>query len=89
MQKRIENLQFVQRLNFEFIDFRKNNGTKNLLIFDDSFEGIRNSEAFVNFATAERHRGLSSIYIKRTLFHQSELGGDVVLRRISPWRATI
>ena len=34
MQKEIENLEFVQGVNFEFIDSLKNNGTKNLLIFD-------------------------------------------------------
>ena len=36
MQNEIENLEFVQGVNFEFINSLKNNGTKNLLIFDDS-----------------------------------------------------
>ena len=36
MQKEIENLEFVQGVNFEFIDSLKNNGTKYLLMFDDS-----------------------------------------------------
>ena len=36
MQKETENLEFVQGVNFEFIDSLKNNGTKYLLIFDDS-----------------------------------------------------
>ena len=40
MQKEIENLEFVQAVNFEFIDSLKNNGTKYLLIFDDSCEKI-------------------------------------------------
>ena len=35
MQKEIENLEFVQLVNFEFIDSLKNNGKKHLLIFDD------------------------------------------------------
>ena len=35
MQKEIENLEFVQGVNFEFVDSLKNNGTKYLLIFDD------------------------------------------------------
>ena len=36
MQKEIENLEFVQGVNFEFFDALKNNSTKYLLIFDDS-----------------------------------------------------
>ena len=80
MQKEIENLEFVQGVNFEFIDSLKNNGTKYLLIFDDSCEEICNSKAFVDIATAGRHRGLSTIYIKHNLFHQSELGRDVELQ---------
>ena len=70
MQKEIENLEFVQGVNFEFIDSLKNNGTKYLLIFDDSLEEICNSEAFV---TPGRHRGPSTIYIKHNLFRQSKL----------------
>ena len=38
MQKEIENLEFVQGVNFEFIDSLKNNGTNYLLLFDDSCE---------------------------------------------------
>ena len=72
MQKGIENLEFVQGVNFEFIDSLKNNGTKYLLIFDDSCGEICNSKAFVDIATAGRHRGLNTIYIKHNLFHQSK-----------------
>ena len=60
----------------------KNNGTKYLLIFDDSCEEICNSKAFVDIATAGRHRGRSKIYIKHNLFHQSKLGRDVELQNI-------
>ena len=74
MQKEIENLEFVQGVNFEFIDSLKNNGTKYLLIFDDSCEEIWNAKVFVDIATARRHRGLSTIYNKHNLFHQSKLG---------------
>ena len=81
MQKKIENLEFVQGVNFDFIDSLKNNGTKYLLIFDDSCEEICNSKAFVDIATAGRHRGLSAIYIKHNLFHQSKLGRDVELQK--------
>ena len=70
----------MQGVNFEFNDSLKNNATKNLLIFDDSREEICNSKAFVDIATAGRHRGLSTIYIKHNLFHQSKLGRDVELQ---------
>ena len=73
IQKEIENLEFVQGVNFEFIDSSKNNGTKYLLLFDDSCEEICNSKAFVDIATAGRHRGLSTIYVKHNFFHQSKL----------------
>ena len=80
MQKEIKNLEFVQGVNFEFIDSLENNGTKYLLIFDDSCEEICNSKALVDIATAGRHRGLSTIYIKHNLFHQSKLGRDAELQ---------
>ena len=51
-----------------------------MLIFDDSCAEICNSKTFVDIATAGRHRGLSTIYIKHNLFHQSKLGRDVELQ---------
>ena len=80
MQKEIENLEFVRGVIFEFIDSLKNNGTKCLLVFEDSCEEICNSKTFVDLATAGRHRGLSTIYIKHNLFHQSKLERDVELQ---------
>ena len=80
MQKKIENLEFVQGVKFDFIDSLKNNGTKYLLIFDDSCKEICNSKAFVDIATAGRHPGLSAIYIKHNLFHQSKLVRNVELQ---------
>ena len=74
MQKEIENLELVRGVNFEFMDSLKNNGTKFLLFLDDSCEEICQSRAFVDIATAGRHRGLSTIYIKHNLFHQSKFG---------------
>ena len=73
MHKDIENLKFVQGVNFEFIDSVKNNGTKYLLIFDDSCQEICKLEVFVDIDTAGRHRGLSPIYIKHNLFYQNKL----------------
>ena len=80
MQKEIEKLEFVRGVNFEFIDWLGNNGTKYLLFFDNSCEEICNSKAFVDIANAGRHRGLSTIYFKHNLFHQSKLGRDVELQ---------
>ena len=74
-----QNIEFVQGVNFEFIDFLKNDGTKCLLVFDDSCEEIWNSKAFFDIATAGRHRGLSTIYLKHNFFHHSKLGKDVEL----------
>ena len=80
MQKEIENPEFVRGVNFEFLDSLKNNGTKYLLIFDDSCEEICISKAFVDKARAGRHWGLSTIYIKHNVFHQSKPGRDVELQ---------
>ena len=80
MQKENGNLGFVQGENFEFNDSLKNNDTKYFLTFDDSCEEICNSKAFVDVATAGRHRSVSTIYIKHNFFHWSKLGRDVVLR---------
>ena len=38
------------------------------------------SKEFVKIATAGRHRGLSTIYIKHNLFHKSTLGRDIELQ---------
>ena len=38
------------------------------------------SEAFVHIATARRHHGLSTFYIKLNLFHQNRLGRDFELQ---------
>ena len=80
MQTENENLEFLQRVHFEFIDSLRNNGTKYLLIFDDSCEKHCNSKAFVDIATTGRHRGLSTVYSNCNLSHQSKLGRDVELQ---------
>ena len=70
----------MRGVNFEFVDLLKNNGTKYLLIFDDSCEEICNSKAFIDIATAGKHRSLSTICIKHNRFHQSKLGKEVELQ---------
>ena len=79
-KKRSKNRVFVQGVNFDFIESLKNNDTKNLVIFANSCEEIFNSKAFVDIATAGRHRGLNTIYKKHNLFHQSKLGQNVELQ---------
>ena len=80
MQKEIDKFEFVQGVHFAFINSLKNNGTNYLLFFDDSCEEICNSNELVDIATAGRHSGLSTIYIKHNLIRQSKLGKDVELR---------
>ena len=79
MWKENENLEFVQGVNFPLADSFKSNGTKYLLISGDSYGEICNSKTFVDFASAGGHRGLSSIFNKHNLFHQTKLGRDVEL----------
>ena len=74
MQREFDNLEFVPDVHFEIINSLKNNGTKYMLIFDDSCAEICNSKEFVDIATAGRHRGFNTIYTKHNLFHQSKLG---------------
>ena len=62
--------EFVQGVQFEFINSLKNNGTSYLPICDDSCAEIRNSKEFVDIANAGRNRVFSNIYIKHKLFHQ-------------------
>ena len=78
---RRKNSKFIQGVDFELIEILPNHGTKYLLIFDDSCEKISNSKQFVKIATAGRHRGLNTIYIKHNLFHQNKLGRDVQLQK--------
>ena len=47
----MEILELVQGVSIELFDFLKNNGTKYLLIFEDSCEEICNSKVFVDIAT--------------------------------------
>ena len=74
-----KNLKFIQGVDFDLIENLPNNRTKYLLMFEVSCEEISNFKQFVKIATAGRHRGLNTIYIKHNLFHQSKLVRDVEL----------
>ena len=80
MLKEIEIIEFIQGVKCDFIDSLENNGTKYLLVFDDSCHQICNSTEIEKIAAAGRHRGLSTIYIKHNLFHKSKLGRDIELQ---------
>ena len=80
MQNELENLEFVQGVNFETIDSLGNNNTKYLLSFDNSCEEICNSKVFVDTATAGGHRGLSIVYNRHNSYHEKELGRVVELQ---------
>ena len=80
MEKEIDYFEFVKGVIFELNNSLKNNDTKYLLIFDDSCEEVCTSKEFVKNATAGRHRGLSTLYIKQNLFHKSTLGRDIELQ---------
>ena len=88
MQKEIENLESVQGVNFEIIDSLEDNGLNFFLAFDNSCEVICKSKAFVDFATAGRHLGLSTIHFKHNLFHQNKLGRHVELQNTHIVRCT-
>ena len=53
---------------------------KYLLVSDKSCEEICNSKAFVDFATARRHRRLSNFYTKHNLYHHSKSGVNFELQ---------
>ena len=80
MQKEIDNFEFVQRVHFALLHSLKINGTKSLLISDNSGADICNSKEFVDIATAGRHHGFSTIYINHNSFHQNELRRNVELQ---------
>ena len=80
MQKESESLEFVEGVNSKFIDSLRKNGREYLLKFDFSCEETCNWKAFVDIATAERHRGPSKIYIKHNILQQSKLGRVIELQ---------
>ena len=80
MQKQIDNHEFIQDVNFEFINSLKKNGTRYLFFFYDSCAEICNCGESVDIATPGRHREFSTIHTKHNLFNQSKLGSVVQLQ---------
>ena len=80
MRNEIENLEFVQGVNFEIMDSLKNNGTKGLVNFDDSCQEMCNSKVFVDIASTGWHRELITFYNKHNLFHRRKIWWDLELQ---------
>ena len=76
----LTNIEYINGVNFDMIRALPNDGTKYLLIFDDSCDEICRSKDFQTIATAGRHRGLNVLYLKHNLFHKSPLGRDIELQ---------
>ena len=70
----------IQGVDFDLIEKLSITELSICLYLIYSCREITNSKQFVKFATAVRHRGLNTIYIKHNLFHQSKLGRDVELQ---------
>lgn len=80
MLSNIQNIEFIQCVNFELVENLPSDGTNYLLIFDDSCAEISRSKEFEKIATSGRHKKLNAIYIKHNLFHKSAIGRDVELQ---------
>ena len=80
MMQSIAGIEFIHDVDFELIENLPADGTKFLLIFDDSLETFSKSEKFNEIATADRHRNLNCVYIKHNLFHKNKTGRDAALQ---------
>ena len=80
MLKEIDNIEFIQNVDFDLIENLPSDGTNYMLIFDDSCEEICKSTHFNKLATAGRHKNLSCIYVKHNLFHKGSIGRDAELQ---------
>ena len=80
MQKEIENFDFVEGVNLDFLIYLKTNRVKYLFFFDDSCQKICALGVLKKIAVAGKHRGLSTRYKKHSLFHNSEIGPGVELQ---------
>ena len=80
MMQSIADIEFIQGVDFDLIDNLPADGTKYLLLFDDSMDILSKSEKFNGIATAGRHRNLNCVYIKHNLFHKNKTGRDAELQ---------
>ena len=80
MMQEIDNIEFIESIDFDLIKNLPNDGTNYLIIFDDSCDEISRSKEFDELATAGRHKKLNCIYVKHNLFHKSSNGRDAELQ---------
>ena len=76
MMRLIAVIEFIQGVDFDLIDNLPAEGTKYLLIFDDSVDIISKSGKLNAIETAVRHRNLNCVYIKHNLFNKNKTGRD-------------
>ena len=79
MMQSIAGIEFFQGVDFELTEKLPADGTKYLVIFDDSIETLSKSEKFNEIATTGRHQNLNCVYIKHNLFHK-KTGRDAELQ---------
>ena len=76
--KKVDNLEFIQVDDFEFIDSLKKQQYKVVVDFwRILWRFLKFKRIFFYEATTETHRWLSAIYIKEIFFHRSKLRRDV------------
>ena len=80
MMSQVNNIEFINCIDFDMIENLPIDGTNYLLVFDDSCSEISKSLRFEKIATAGRHKKLNVIYIKHNLYHKSSLGRDIELQ---------
>ena len=65
---------------WKFWIFRIFKHQRYLIFFGDSCKNFCYLKTFIDVATAQRHRGFSTVYYKHNLIHQGKLGKDVELQ---------
>ena len=79
LEKRPE-VELINSTDFSFVFDLPQDGTKYLLIFDDSCEEIMANKNFNKLTTAGRHKNLNTILVKHNLFHKGKHGRDAELQ---------
>ena len=80
MMQSIADIEFIQGVDFELIANLPADGTKHLLIIDDSLDILSKSQKFNAIAPTGRRRSLNCVYIKHYFFHKNETGRDAKLQ---------
>ena len=79
-KKKVECLEVVHGLNFEFIDPPENKGRKYSLTSDNSFDELCNLKAFFDTPTVGGQHGFDSIHMKNNSLQQTKIRRDAGLQ---------